>query len=296
MRQHENHSRLVAFWRKLIPERRDALLNDAAAPTAGNPNGDVPLVLFLDYNCPRCRAEDRTIQQALKHDPMLKVVYKHCPGKRPGSKFAALAALASSKQGKYEAFHHALMAARGQLSQFDILTIARHVGLEVEQLKRDMEDRAIESVLERNCALAKELYINVTPALVLGDEVISGVLKIHTLERFIAKEREEAKRRAGSQLRHFDSVAAGAIPFFGHECRFSRRAKSLIWPGNAVLACKVLHSARFPQLGRTRSHSSGSIQPVLVFPFRHRRLSPKPRQKIGGRRADACFRSRPARR
>ncbi|WP_292593026.1 DsbA family protein, partial [Mesorhizobium sp.] len=56
------------------------------------------------------------------------------------------------------------------------MTIARHVGLEVEQLKRDMEDRAIENVLERNCALAKELYINVTPALVLGDEVISGVL------------------------------------------------------------------------------------------------------------------------
>ncbi|WP_287255485.1 DsbA family protein [Mesorhizobium sp.] len=83
------------------------------------------------------------------------------------------------------------------------MTIARHVGLDVEQLKRDMEDRAIESVLERNCALARELYINVTPALVLGDEVISGVLEIHTLERFIAKEREQAKRRAGSPTSAF---------------------------------------------------------------------------------------------
>ncbi|RWF33248.1 MAG: hypothetical protein EOS45_03755 [Mesorhizobium sp.] len=96
-----------------------------------------------------------------------------------------------------------LPGAVAQLSEFDILTIARHVGLEVEQLKRDMEDRAIENVLERNCALAKERYINVTPALVLGDEVISGVLKIHTLERFIAKEREEAKRRAGSPTSAF---------------------------------------------------------------------------------------------
>ncbi|WP_245467726.1 hypothetical protein [Mesorhizobium sp. M6A.T.Cr.TU.017.01.1.1] len=148
------------------------------------------------------------------------------------------------------------MAARGQLSEFDILTIARHVGLEVEQLKRDMEDRAIENVLERHCALAKELYINVTPALVLGDEVIQVCSRF---TRWYASSPKSGKKLCvvpDHQLRHCDSVAAGAIPFSGHECRLSRRAKSLIWPGNAVPACKVLPSARFPQLGRTRSHSS----------------------------------------
>ncbi|TIL81558.1 MAG: DsbA family protein, partial [Mesorhizobium sp.] len=156
--EHENYRRLAADWRKLIPERRDALLNDAAAPSAGNPNGDVALVVFLDYNCPQCRAEDSIIQQALRDDPKLTVVYKHYPGERPGSKFAALAALASIKQGKYEAFHHALMATSGQLSEFDILTIARDLGLDVEQLKREMGDPALENLLERNRAVAKDLY------------------------------------------------------------------------------------------------------------------------------------------
>ncbi|MUT24329.1 thioredoxin domain-containing protein [Mesorhizobium japonicum] len=202
VRQLENHRRLAADWRKLIPERRDALLNDTAAPTAGNPNGDVPLVVFLDYNCPQCRAEDRIIQQALKDDPKLKVVYKHYPGEKPGSKFAALAALASIKQGKYDAFHHALMATSGQLSEFDILTIARQVGLDVEQLKRDMRDPALENLLERNRAVAKELYIDGTPGFVLGLEVIPGVPNVHKLERLIAKERE-IKRRAASPTSAF---------------------------------------------------------------------------------------------
>ncbi|WP_192384202.1 DsbA family protein [Mesorhizobium silamurunense] len=194
LRQLENHRRLAADWRKLIPERRDALLNDPAAPTAGNPNGDVPLVVFFDYNCPDCRTADLIIQQALKDDPNLKVVYKEYPGKGPGSKFAAVAALASRKQGKYEPFHHALMAARGRLSGFSILTIARQVGLDVEQLKRDMDDPAIPNALERNRALATGLYITGTPALVLGDEVIAKVPEVPTLKRLIAKEREKAKR------------------------------------------------------------------------------------------------------
>ncbi|WP_051442793.1 DsbA family protein [Mesorhizobium sp. WSM3626] len=191
LRQRENRRLLEADWPKLIPERRDALFNDPSAPTAGNPNGDVPLVMFLDYNCPHCRAGDPIIQQALKNDPKLKVVYKEYPGKAPGSKFAAVAALASRKQGKYEPFHHALMAARGQVSEFSILTIARQVGLDVEKLKRDMEDPAIEDTLQRNRTLATELYITGTPALVLGEEVIEGVPEISTLESLIAKAREK---------------------------------------------------------------------------------------------------------
>ncbi|WP_095205242.1 DsbA family protein [Mesorhizobium carmichaelinearum] len=177
--------------RKLIPQRRDALFNDPVSPTAGNPNGDVSLVEFLDYNCVHCRAGDVVLQQVLKDDSDLKVVYKEHPGQTPGSKFAAMAALASRKQGLFEPFHHALLATHGQLSESSILTIARQVGLDVEKLKRDMQDPAIDDALKRNRALAEELHITGTPGLVLGDEVIAGVPEISTLERLIAQAREK---------------------------------------------------------------------------------------------------------
>ncbi|WP_095204690.1 DsbA family protein [Mesorhizobium carmichaelinearum] len=187
----EDRSHIQAEWRKLIPQRRDALFNDPDAPIAGNPNGDVSLVEFLDYNCVHCRAGDVVLQQVLKNDPKLKVVYKEHPGEAPGSKFAATAALASRKQGLFEPFHHALLATHGQLSESSVLTIARKVGLDVEKLKQDMQDPAIEDALKRNRALAEELSITGTPGLVLGDEVIVGVPEIPELARLIAKAREK---------------------------------------------------------------------------------------------------------
>ncbi len=35
---------------------RDMILNDPETPTGGNPNGDLTIVDFFDYNCPYCKA------------------------------------------------------------------------------------------------------------------------------------------------------------------------------------------------------------------------------------------------
>ncbi|WP_244662150.1 DsbA family protein [Mesorhizobium huakuii] len=173
----------------LIAARRDALFNDPAAPTAGNPESDVALVTFFDYNCPPCRNAALNIQQAIKDDWSLKLVFKEFPILGPASKFAAVAALASHKQGKYEAFHRALMGFHDLVNERSTLTIAADVGLDVEQLKRDMEDPAIADAIARNGALAGDLYITGTPALVVGDEVIPGMVDVATLQRSIANAR-----------------------------------------------------------------------------------------------------------
>jgi hypothetical protein len=57
----------------------------------------------------------------------------------PGSQFAARAALASRRQGKYAPFHNALMQATEQVTEESVMEIAREVGLDVEQLRADMD-------------------------------------------------------------------------------------------------------------------------------------------------------------
>ncbi|QND69623.1 DsbA family protein (plasmid) [Mesorhizobium loti] len=189
LQQLEDRRQLTAELKMLIAARRDALFNDPAAPTAGNPEGDVALVTFFDYNCPPCRNAALNIQQAIKDDWSLKLVFKEFPILGPASKFAAVAALASHKQGKYEAFHRALMGFHDLVNERSTLTIAADVGLDVEQLKRDMEDPAIADAIARNGALAGDLYITGTPALVVGDEVIPGMVDVATLQRSIANAR-----------------------------------------------------------------------------------------------------------
>ena len=87
--------------KRTIAERSDEILNDPAAPVGGNPAGDVTLVEFFDYNCPYCRRVAPTVAELEEADPDLRLVYKEFPILGPGSQFAARAALASRKQGKY---------------------------------------------------------------------------------------------------------------------------------------------------------------------------------------------------
>ncbi|MCA0048250.1 DsbA family protein [Mesorhizobium sp. B283B1A] len=201
--QHEYNSQLRKDREKVISDRHDALFNDPAAPTAGNPNGDHHIAVFLDCNDPQRRAVDRTIQQALKRDPELKVYYIPYSSTRPGSKFAARAVLAASKQGKFEAFHHGLMATGLRLSGSDILDIARDEGLDVERLKRDMKDPGIVNTVKHHSALAKKLSIHGGPAVVVGKRVVSGAANIHYLDRYLANEREKDRRPTGSPTSAF---------------------------------------------------------------------------------------------
>lgn len=108
-----------------------------------------------------------------------------------GSKFAARAALASQAQGKYEAFHRAMMAHSGAIDETSRLEVARTVGLDVERLKREMADAAFAAELDRNFTLAGTLRINGTPSFVIGEEIVRGLVDLATLQQHIATARAE---------------------------------------------------------------------------------------------------------
>ncbi|WP_258124000.1 DsbA family protein [Mesorhizobium onobrychidis] len=99
----------------------------------------------------------------------------------------------SRKQGKYETFNRALFAFPGPVNQRTTLAVAARVGLDVERLKRDMQDPAITDAIARDRALANALYITGTPALVVGDQVLAGVVEMAGLQRCIADVRAKAK-------------------------------------------------------------------------------------------------------
>jgi protein-disulfide isomerase len=120
--------------RKAIGERRDQLVADPAAPVAGNPNGDVTIVEFFDYRCPYCKQVQPSIRELLGSDKQIRFVYKEFPVLGKESVFAGKAALAAARQGKYEPFHNALMANKGQLSDDVVFKTADSVGLDVERL------------------------------------------------------------------------------------------------------------------------------------------------------------------
>ena len=73
----------------VIASAGDQIFNDPASPVGGNPEGDVSLVEFFDYNCPYCRKAEPVLAELAAGDRGLRIVFKEFPILGPGSEFAA---------------------------------------------------------------------------------------------------------------------------------------------------------------------------------------------------------------
>jgi protein-disulfide isomerase len=174
---------------KALVERHQQVYDDPLSPTAGNPNGNVTLVEFFDYRCPYCKQVEPSLEQLLGDDRQLRFVFKEFPVLGPESDTAAHAALAARKQGKYDAFHRAMMAAPGHFDEPTIYKVAANVGLDIDRLKEDMKAPEIEKELKANVDLGNELEIDGTPGFIIGDQIVPGAMSMDELKKLIATAR-----------------------------------------------------------------------------------------------------------
>jgi protein-disulfide isomerase len=174
----------------VLSDRRNEVFDDPATPVGGNPQGDVTIVEFFDYRCPYCKQVLPSLQALLKEDHKLRFVYKEMPVLGPQSVTAAHAALAAQRQGKYEAFHNAMMATKGQITDETVYKVAGSVGLDVDRLKQDMSAPEIGQSLKANLALADALNIRGTPGFIIGTHIVPGAIDLDSLRTMIADARK----------------------------------------------------------------------------------------------------------
>lgn len=182
----------AAEGQAVLKSRAAEVFDDPDSPVSGNPQGDVTVVEFFDYNCPYCRRMAPVMAQAEKADPKLRVVYKEFPILGPGSLFAAKAALAAARQGKYVVFHRALYQVRGPVDESKVMETAKIVGLDLDRLKADMNDPKIAALIEKNNELARALKINGTPGFAIGDKLFAGATDLKSLQAVIAAARKSS--------------------------------------------------------------------------------------------------------
>jgi len=179
----------MARTRDALAANRTALVDHPMSPVSGNPDGDVTLVEFFDYQCGYCKRSLGTVVELIESDPELRIVWKDFPVLGEVSTFAALASMAAQKQGLYLEFHKALMGASGRLTEESVMETASRVGLDVERLQQDMADPEIVAYLQDTQRLAEELGIGGTPAFVIGNTLVPGAVDGATLRRLIGEAR-----------------------------------------------------------------------------------------------------------
>lgn len=173
-KQYQQAEETIKQTQKDVGNFASPLFHTANDPIAGNPNGKVTVVEFFDYQCQHCIDMEPVISALIKANPDVRFVFKEFPIRGPASNLAARAALAAQKQGKYLEFSQALLIANKPITQELIDQTAQTVGLNVDQLKKDMNDKAIDQQIKDTVKLAQSLKLLGTPAFFIGKTDAKG--------------------------------------------------------------------------------------------------------------------------
>lgn len=178
---------------EVLTSERGKLENSPSDFVLGNPQGDVTMVEFLDYNCGYCKRAVADVKALIKADPKLRVVIKDFPVLGPGSVEASRVALAAKSQlagDKLYEFHTRLMERRGQANGTSAKAVAKEMGLDMARLEKDLQNSEIDATLQETMGLGEKLGINGTPGFVIGNEVIAGAVGAEPLRQVIANTRK----------------------------------------------------------------------------------------------------------
>jgi len=180
-------------WAQVLVSERDKLENSPRDFALGNPQGDVTMVEFLDYNCGYCKRAVADVKALIQADPKLRVVIKDFPVLGSGSVEASRVALAARPQlagDRLYEFHTRLMEGRGQANGESAMDVAREMRLDMARLERELHGNVINATLQRNMDLGEKLGINGTPGFVIGNEVVAGAVGAEPLRQIIANNRK----------------------------------------------------------------------------------------------------------
>ena len=158
----------------------------------GNPQGNVTMVEFFDYNCGYCKRALPDMLELLKTNPNLKFVLKEFPVLGEGSVEAARVAVAVRMQDatgkKYLEFHQKLLGGRGQADKARALAAAKDVGFDMARIEKDMNSDEAKTTIDENLKLADAIGVSGTPTYVVGNEVVVGAVGLDTLKEKLAAE------------------------------------------------------------------------------------------------------------
>lgn len=178
----------------LLKVNAEDLFNDGFSHVAGNPDGDVTIVEFVDYRCGYCRKAFADVNQLLEKDPNIRLILKEFP--ILGEESLASARFAVSAQvllgeAAYAKLHDALMTLRGAATVDNLIALADGMEFDGQAIADGMEADEVTRRLGENHQLAQRLRISGTPAFVMGDTLARGYMPLAQMEAMIADIRDK---------------------------------------------------------------------------------------------------------
>ena len=179
---------------RLLDSNRKDIETPFAGAVAGNPKGDVSVVVFFDYACPYCRQGHADVAKLAAADPGVRIVYRDFPVLSPASDEAAMASLSAAQQGRYTNFHDAMFETPGKVAHERTIAVVRSAGLNEMRTAKDLRSQALQAEIKKNLELGRALGLTGTPSYIIGNEILSGAVGLERLQEAVATARKPAAR------------------------------------------------------------------------------------------------------
>ncbi len=171
------------------------------APQQGRDDAKITIVEWSDFQCPFCGRVMPTLEQIKKtYGSDLRVLFKQNPlPMHPNAPYAAKAALAAQKQGKFWEMHDKLFAANNAhapdgLAKDKVDQMARDLGLDMDRFNTDAASPEIAAIISADQTQAQGLGANGTPHFFINGVRVSGAMPFDSFKTVIDAQLKRANQ------------------------------------------------------------------------------------------------------
>jgi protein-disulfide isomerase len=166
----------------------------AGRATEGTKGAPIQIVEYSDFQCPFCGKGYATLQEVLKnYQGKVEFMFKNLPlPMHPMAMPAAkrFTAITLQDPAKAYKFHNEVFQNQRRLTSDGekfLDEVAKKVGANVAQMKKDMEGDKVKSIIDADMAEAEKFGISGTPGFIVNGVSIRGAYPFETFKNIIDK-------------------------------------------------------------------------------------------------------------
>lgn len=155
---------------------KNAMIKAEPEHVLGNPEGDLSIAVFFDYNCRDCRDKLDAIQEASKADGNIKLILRpvtvlnHAEDVPGGHIHSDTVIYAAAKQDSFADMHDVLLDNYRVINEQSLQDLALLAGIDATQLKEDVADQDVLQYVDENHRLFARSRLAGIPAIMIGDK------------------------------------------------------------------------------------------------------------------------------
>jgi protein-disulfide isomerase len=173
----------------LLTEPRAVVEVPKTAASIGPADAKVTIVEFLDYQCPFCHRAQESVDQMLReYEGRVRFVHRDYLLGKPRSLASARAARCAGEQGKFWEYHRGLLLDAGDLSDADLATRAKGLGLDAARFATCAASERFDADIHTATAAGGELGVSGTPTFFINGRRAVGALPIEHFREIIEAE------------------------------------------------------------------------------------------------------------